>query len=97
MGRFGGEFRGFWGGVVRDPGAKIGRQAAGGGADFAASAGARRSASPAVRAPRLFLARRGVGRDLGGAGFSFPGKQRSGFNRRDLKDPDDCFLGYLYV
>jgi hypothetical protein len=35
-----------------------------------------------VRPPRLFLARRGVGRDLGVAGLSFYAHMRSGFNRR---------------
>ena len=66
-----GGFRGFWGGILGDPGAKSDARRSLGGADFAESAGARRGALPCRSVPKAFLARRGVGRDLGGTGFSF--------------------------
>jgi len=67
---------GVLGRIVRESGGKSAARRSLGAADFAESAGARRGASPAVRAPMPFFGpKRGVGRDLGVAGLSFPGRQ----------------------
>ena len=89
---------GFWGGVL---GIRAQNRTPGGpwaGRILRSPPAQGEAASPAVRPPRPFF-----GPTRGGAGprwdrvFFSMQTGRSGFNRRDSKDQDDCFLGYLYV
>ena len=100
--------RGFWGriwGVLGrssgDSGGKSDARRSLGGADFAEF---RRRKATGRLLPCRSAAKAFFGPARGGAGprwdrvyrFSMQ-TGRSGFNRRDSKDQDDCFLGYLYV